>query len=63
STASSGSVDAPGKRFRIVVRSQRAGSRRRLATTTYVVSGDNITSQLAFIHRDSGRIVSLTEIT
>ena len=62
STASSGSVDAPGKRFRIVVRSQRAGSRRRLATTSYVVSGDNITSQLAFIHRDSGRIVSLTEI-
>lgn len=63
STASSGSTEAPGKRFRIVVRSQRAGSRRRLATTTYVVSGDNITSQLAFIHRDSGRIVSLTEIT
>jgi len=63
STASSGSSDAPGKRFRIVVRSQRAGSRRRLATTTYVVSGDNITSQLAFIHRDSGRIVSLTEIS
>jgi len=63
STASSGSGDAPGKRFRIVVRSQRAGSRRRLATTTYVVSGDNITSQLAFIHRDSGRIVSLTEIS
>ena len=62
STASSGSVDAPSKRFRIVVRSQRAGSRRRLATTTYVVAGDNITSQLAFIHRDSGRIVSLTEI-
>ena len=62
STASSGSVDAPGKRFRIVVRSQRAGSRRRLATTTYVVAGDNITSQLAFIHRDSGRIVSLMEI-
>lgn len=63
STASSGSGDAPSKRFRIVVRSQRAGSRRRLATTTYVVSGDNITSQLAFIHRDSGRIVSLTEIS
>ena len=62
SNASSGSVDAPGKRFRIVVRSQRAGGRRRLATTSYVVSGDNITSQLAFIHRDSGRIVSLTEI-
>jgi len=62
STASSGSADAPSKRFRIVVRSQRAGSRRRLATTTYVVAGDNITSQLAFIHRDSGRIVSLTEI-
>ncbi|MXY63069.1 MAG: phycobilisome linker polypeptide [Synechococcus sp. SB0665_bin_28] len=63
STASSGSGDAPSKRFRIVVRSQRAGSRRRIATTTYVVSGDNITSQLAFIHRDSGRIVSLTEIS
>lgn len=63
STTSSGSGQAPNKRFRIVVRSQRAGSRRRLATTTYVVAGDNITSQLAFIHRDSGRIVSLTEIS
>jgi len=35
---------------------------RRLATTTYVVSGDNISSQLAFIHRGSGRIVGVTEI-
>jgi len=63
STASSGSPDATGKRFRIVVSGQRAGSRRRLATTTYVVSGDNISGQLAFIHRNSGRILSLTEIT
>ena len=62
SRSSSGSPEAPGKRFRIVVSGQRAGSRRRLATTTYVVSGDNITSQLALIHRDSGRILSVTEI-
>ena len=62
SNAFSGATDAAGKRFRIVVSGQRAGSRRRLATTTYVVSGDNISSQLAFIHRGSGRIVGVTEI-
>ena len=62
SRSSSGSPEAPGKRFRIVVSGQRAGSRRRLATTTYVVSGDNITSQLAFIRRGSGRILSVAEI-
>ncbi|TGG90977.1 MAG: hypothetical protein ERJ67_09845 [Aphanocapsa feldmannii 277cV] len=63
SNAVSGAIDAAGKRYEIVVSGQRAGSRRRLATSTYVVSGDNISSQLAFIHRSSGRIVSVMEIT
>lgn len=54
--------DAPGKRFKIVVAGQRAGSRRRLATTSYVVDGDNMTPQLKQIHRTSGKIVSITEL-
>ncbi len=62
----SGSVasgpDAPSKRFKIVVAGQRNGSRRRLATTTYLVNGDNMTPQLKQIHRTSGRIVSITEV-
>lgn len=53
---------APGKRFQIVVAGQTAGSRRRLATTTYIVQGDNITPQLQYIQRSSGKIVSITEI-
>ncbi len=61
-SGSSGSYDAPGKRFRIVVTAQTNGSRRRLATTTYLVSGDNMTPQLQQINRTSGRIVSITEV-
>ncbi len=57
-----GAVDAPSKRFKIVVTGQRNGSRRRLATTTYTVDGDNMTPQLKQIHRTSGRIVSITEV-
>jgi phycoerythrin-associated linker protein len=61
-SGSSGSHDAPGKRFRIVVTGQTNGSRRRLATTTYLVSGDNMTPQIQQINRTSGRIVSITEV-
>lgn len=57
-----GAPDAPGKRFKIVVSGQRNGSRRRLATTTYLVNGDNMTPQLKQIHRTSGKIVSITEV-
>ena len=62
STAASGAYDATGKRFRILVTSQTFGSRRRRSTTAYEVAGDRMTSQLAFIHKSSGRIVSITEI-
>ncbi len=62
SPAIGGGVDAPSKRFRIVVAGQRAGSRRRFATTTYLVDGDNMTPQLKQIHRTSGKIVSITEV-
>ncbi|MCT0213219.1 phycobilisome rod-core linker polypeptide [Synechococcus sp. CS-1326] len=62
STASSGSMQPPGKRYRIEVTSQTFGSRRRKATTTYEVAGDRMTSQLKFIHSTSGRILSISEI-
>ncbi|ERN41947.1 phycobilisome linker polypeptide/CpcD/allophycocyanin linker domain protein [Rubidibacter lacunae KORDI 51-2] len=59
---SSGAADATGKRFKIVVAGQTAGGRRRLANTTYIVAGDNMTSQIQRINRTSGRIVSIEEI-
>jgi len=62
SGAIGGAPDATGKRFKIVVSGQRNGSRRRLATTTYLVDGDNMTPQLKQIHRTSGKIVSITEV-
>lgn len=62
SGAIGGAPDATGKRFKIVVAGQRNGSRRRLATTTYLVDGDNMTPQLKQIHRTSGKIVSITEV-
>ncbi|MEM9770498.1 MAG: phycobilisome linker polypeptide, partial [Cyanobacteria bacterium P01_D01_bin.73] len=44
------------------VSGQTAGGRRRLANTTYIVDGDNMTPQIQRINRTSGRIVSITEI-
>lgn len=60
--ASSGSVDPTTKRFRIVVNAQPAGGRQRTPNASYVVSGSDITTQLGYIHRRGGRIVSITEI-
>lgn len=62
SSRGSGAADAAGKRFKIVVSGQTAGGRRRLANTTYIVDGDNMTPQIQRINRTSGRIVSITEI-
>ncbi len=62
SGAIGGAPSAPGKRFKIVVTGMTNGSRRRLATKTYMVQGDNMTPQLKQIHRTSGRIVSITEV-
>jgi phycoerythrin-associated linker protein len=53
---------APGKRFKIVVTGMTNGSRRRLASKTYLVQGDNMTQQLKQIHRTSGKVVSITEV-
>jgi phycoerythrin-associated linker protein len=60
--ARSGSVDATTKRFRIVVQAQPAGGRQRTPNASYTVSGKDITSQLGYIHRRGGRIISITEI-
>lgn len=54
---------ASSKRFRIVTTSAKFDAPRRRSTTTYVVAGDNITSQLQRINRTGARIVSITEIT
>ena len=61
SPAIGGAPDATGKRFKIVVTGQPGGSRRRFATTTYLVDGDNMTPQIRQIHRTGGKIVSITE--
>lgn len=60
--ATSGSADPTTKRFRIVVNAQPAGGRQRTPNASYVVSGSDITTQLGYIHRRGGRILSITEI-
>ncbi|MEM6501380.1 MAG: phycobilisome rod-core linker polypeptide [Cyanobacteria bacterium P01_C01_bin.89] len=62
SSRGTGAADAAGKRFKIVVSGQTFGARRRLASTTYIVDGDNMTPQIKRINKTSGRIVSITEI-
>lgn len=60
--ATAGTTEATGKRFRIVVQAQSAGGRQRTANASYLVSGKDMTSQLGYIHRRGGRIVSITEV-
>jgi phycoerythrin-associated linker protein len=57
-----GSGDASKKRFKIVVQGSKFDSPRRISATTYIVSGDSMTSQIQRINRTSGKIVSITEI-
>jgi len=60
--AFSGSTEPTGKRYRIVVHAQPAGGRQRTPNASYLVSGKDMTSQLGYIHRRGGRIVSITEV-
>ena len=60
--ATAGTTEATGKRFRIVVQAQSAGGRQRTPNASYLVSGKDMTSQLGYIHRRGGRIVSITEV-
>ncbi len=62
SSRGTGTADATGKRFKIVVSGQTFGARRRLANTTFIVDGDDMTPQIKRINKTSGRIVSITEI-
>ena len=60
--AFSGSVDPTTKRYRIAVQAQPAGGRQRTPNASYLVSGKDMTTQLAYIHRRGGRIISITEV-
>jgi phycoerythrin-associated linker protein len=62
SSVFSGSVDPTTKRYRIVVNAQPAGGRQRTPNASYLVSGKDMTTQLGYIHRRGGRIVSITEV-
>lgn len=56
------SGEANKKKFKIVVQGSKFDSPRRVSTTTYLVSGDNMTPQIQRINRTSGRIISITEV-
>lgn len=58
----SGSGEANKKMFKILVQGSKFDSPRRFSTTTYRVSGDNMTPQIQRINRTSGKIISITEI-
>ena len=62
SSVFSGSVDPTTKRYRIVVNAQPAGGRQRTPNASYLVSGKDMTTQLGYIHRRGGRVVSITEV-
>jgi phycoerythrin-associated linker protein len=57
-----GSGEANKKKFKIVVQGSKFDTRRRVSTSTYLVAGDNMTSQIQRINRTSGKIVSITEV-
>jgi phycoerythrin-associated linker protein len=57
-----GSGEANKKKFKIVVQGSKFDSPRRISTTTYLVSGDNMTPQIQRINRTSGKIISITEV-
>jgi len=60
--ANAGTTEPTGKRYRIVVQAQPAGARQRTPNATYLVSGKDMTSQLGYVHRRGGRILSITEV-
>jgi phycoerythrin-associated linker protein len=57
-----GSGEANKKMFKIVVQGSKFDSPRRFSSSTYLVSGDNMTPQIQRINRTSGKIVSITEV-
>lgn len=50
------------KMFRIVVTGAKGGGRVRRSTIEYVVPSSNMSDQIQWIHRTSGKIVSITEV-
>lgn len=62
STNLGGSGEANKKMFKILVQGSKFDAPRRFSTTTYLVSGDNITPQIQRINRTSGKIISITEV-
>jgi phycoerythrin-associated linker protein len=62
STNLGGSGEANKKTFKILVQGSKFDSPRRFSTTTYLVAGDNMSSQIQRINRTSGKIVSITEV-
>ncbi len=57
-----GTGEANKKMFKILVQGSKFDAPRRFSTTTYLVSGDNMTPQIQRIHRTSGKIISITEV-
>jgi phycoerythrin-associated linker protein len=57
-----GSGDASKKQFRILVQGSKSSHANRTNRKTYLVSGDNMTPQLKWVHQSSGKIVSITEV-
>lgn len=50
------------KMFRIVVTGAKGGGSVRRSTSEYLVPGRNMSDQIQWIHRTSGKIVSITEV-
>lgn len=50
------------KMFRIVVTGAKGGGRLRRSTVEYLVPSRNMTAQIQWINRTSGKIVSITEV-
>ena len=61
-SAVAGVSDPTKKRFRIVVQAQSAGGRQRTPNASYLVSGKDMSTQMKYIHKRGGRIVSITEV-
>jgi phycoerythrin-associated linker protein len=62
STNLGGSGEVNKKMFKILVQGSKFDAPRRFSTTTYLVSGDNMTPQIQRINRTSGKIISITEV-
>ncbi|MDQ2098744.1 MAG: phycobilisome rod-core linker polypeptide [Tychonema bourrellyi B0820] len=61
-TSRGGAYVATEKMFKIVVTGSKFDRPRRRSTTTYIVQGNHMSSQIQRINRTSGKIASITEI-